>query len=160
MSLLPNASPNHEVSRVRFFPSTIALRYGTFNDIYKRRWSEILKFRDKSLFTTCEVCFALKAQLGDKSLSMSQKLGSLNLYRDHLHSQYCDRSMVWKLQADSGDGSSEILFISTDGLDQSKFALPREPELRNNAALNLEIEGLNFVWFHLYNKKTLIVVIH
>lgn len=57
--------------------------------------------------------------------------------------------MVWKLQADSADSSSEILFISTDGLDQSKFALPREPELRNNAALNLEIEGLSFVRFHL-----------
>ena len=116
-------------------------RYGTFNDVYKRRWKEILQFRQKSHFTTCDVCAVLKAQLADRGLSMEQKLGSLQLYRSHLHDQFADRSILWKLQAEAADPSSGIIFISTDGLDQSKFALPREPGLRANAALIL---GLNY----------------
>ena len=68
---------------------------------------------------------------------MEQKLGSLQLYRSHLHDQFADRSLLWKLQAEAADHSSGIIFISTDGLDQSKFALPREPGLRANAALIL-----------------------
>lgn len=120
-----------------FLGGLVVLRYGTFNDVYKRRWSDVLRFRQRNLFTTCEVCFALKGQLNDKSLSMEQKLGSLKLYRSHLHAQFCDRTIIWRLQSESADPSTDILVISTDGLDQSKFALPREPELRNNAALTL-----------------------
>ena len=124
------------------FSCCLSLRYGTFLDVYKRRWSEILRFRDRSLFTSCEVCTALKGQLNDKALSMEQKLGALKLYRSHLHSQYSDRTVIWQLQSESADPTNEILLISTDGLDQSKFALPREPELRNNAALNLQLKSL------------------
>ena len=69
-------------------------RYGTFNDVYKRRWKEILQFRQKSHFTTCDVCAVLKAQLADRGLSMEQKLGSLQLYRSHLHDQFADRSIL------------------------------------------------------------------
>ncbi len=112
------------------------LRYGTFMDVYKRRWEEIHRFRTRNLFTTCEVCFAQKQQLGDKAVSMESKLQSLKLYREHLHSQYCDRTVIWRLQSESAEPNSKVLLISTDGLDQSKFALPREPELRNNAGLS------------------------
>ena len=82
---------------------------------------------------------------------MEQKLGALKLYRNHLHSQYSDRTVIWQLQSESADPTNEILLISTDGLDQSKFALPREPELRNNAALNLQLKSLNFVFHFLKN---------
>jgi hypothetical protein len=113
------------------------LRYGTFLDVYRRNWSDILHFRSRNLFTTCEVCFALKQALQQKDSSLDARLTALKQYRAHLHSQYCDRSVIWKLQAESAEPNSGVLLISTDGLDQSKFALPREPELRNNAALNL-----------------------
>lgn len=68
---------------------------------------------------------------------MEQKLGSLHIYRGHLHDQYADRCALWKLQAEAAEPSSQILFISTDGLDQAKFALPREPGLPANAHLRL-----------------------
>lgn len=113
------------------------LRYGTFLDVYRRNWSDILHFQSRNLFTTCEVCFALKQALQQKDSSLDARLTALKQYRAHLHSQYCDRSVIWKLQAESAEPNSGVLLISTDGLDQSKFALPREPELRNNAALNL-----------------------
>lgn len=90
-----------------------------------------------SVFSSCEVCTALKGQLNNKSFSLEQKLGSLKLYRAHLHQQYSDRCCMWTLQSQSQDGCSDVLFISTDGLDQAKFALPREPGLRANASLIL-----------------------
>ena len=73
-------------------------RYNTFNLVYKTRWSDILRFRSKSLFTACEVCTALKQQLATRTFTLDQRLGSLKLYRDHLHSQYCDRTAMWTLQ--------------------------------------------------------------
>lgn len=136
------------------------MRYSTFNLVYKERWSDILRFRSRSLFTTCEVCCAFKTQLQDRSLSFEQKLGCLQGYRQHLHSQYCDRTVIWTLQSEGSDPHSDILMICTDGLDQAKFSLPRDPQLRANAGLNLRsISGYPFIlyppkvffcifWFH------------
>ena len=122
-------------------------RYSTFNDVFKRRWSDVLHFRSRSLFTTCEVCSALKEELSDKSRGVEDKLQSLQQYRFHLHSQYADRSALWQLQSQSSEPDSEVLFISTDGLDQAKFALPRYPGLRANASVST---GMNpvFFWVH------------
>lgn len=66
---------------------------------------------------------------------MEGKLRALKVYRQHIHDQFCDRTVLWRLQSESNDPTNTVLFISTDGLDQSKFALPREPELKNNAQL-------------------------
>lgn len=120
-----------------YFVVHLYLRYTTFNYVYKERWRDILHFRDASLFTSCEVCCSFKAQLQDRTLSFEQKLGCLQGYRAHLHDQFCDRTVLWTMQSEASDGNSGILLISTDGLDQAKFALPREPELRCNAALTL-----------------------
>ena len=112
-------------------------RYTTFHHVYKDRWRDILRFRARSLFTTCEVCCAFKTQLQDRSLSFEQKLGCLQGYRSHLHDQYCDRTVIWTLLSEGCDPQSRILMICTDGLDQAKFALPRDPLLRTNAGLTL-----------------------
>lgn len=115
----------------------MSLRYGTFNHVYKERWQDILGFRQQSQFTTCEVCFSYKQQLSDRGLTFEQKLGSLQGYRSHLHSQYCDRTVIWTLQQEAADPNSGVLLLRTDGLDQSKFRLPRHPELRANSRLPL-----------------------
>lgn len=112
--------------------------------MYKRRWSDILRFRSRNLFTTCEVCFALKQALNDKNNSLESKLVVLKQYRAHLHSQYCDRTIIWRLQSESAEPQTPILLIGTDGMDQSKFAIPREPELKNNAALSLGLINMQF----------------
>lgn len=118
-------------------PIEIAQVYSTFKRVYERRWRDILRFRDRTLFTQCEVCQVRKQDLGDKSLSFDQKLGALQQYRQHLHDQFCNRTVCWRLQAESADPSTDILAVSTDGLDQAKFALPRDPNLRRSAALIL-----------------------
>ena len=113
------------------------MRYTTFHHVYKQRWRDILRFRARSLFTTCEVCCAFKAQLQDRSLSFEQKLGCLQGYRAHLHDQYCDRTVIWTLQSEGCDPQAQILMLCTDGLDQAKFQLPRDPQLCTNAGLIL-----------------------
>ena len=68
----------HPISYFLFPGNTCAcLRYGTFLDVYKRRWSDILGFRSRSLFTSCEVCFALKQALGDKNNTLEGKTGGV-----------------------------------------------------------------------------------
>lgn len=122
-----------------------SIRYTTFNGVYKRRWKDILQFRQKSLFSQCEVCWTLKSQLNSKTLSLDQKLGCLHQYREHLHDQFCDRSVIWKLQAESADPNTDFVIISTDGLDQSKFTLPRDPHLKASAALSFELISTFFL---------------
>jgi hypothetical protein len=51
------------------------------------------------------------------------------------------------MQAESADFNSSILVIATDGLDQSKFALPREPEMRINSGLTFRSNGMIFQMF-------------
>ena len=111
--------------RLSFLGELAVVRYGTFNDVYKRRWSDILKFRQRNLFTTCEVCFALKGQLNDKSLSMEQKLGSLKLYRAHLHEQFCDRTIIWRLQSESSDPTTDILVIFSRWIRSIQICPPK-----------------------------------
>ena len=77
----------------------------------------------------------LKQQLGDKALGVDAKLEVLHQYRFHLHSQYKDRCCLWQLQSQGQEPICEVLYISTDGLDQAKFALPRHPQLKASAAV-------------------------
>ena len=117
--------------------SSLCLRYTTFNHVYNLRWKDILRFRDRSLFSHCEICKNLKDDLSNKRLTFDQKLGALQLYRSHLHDQFCDRTICWRLQSESADTSTDLVAIATDGLDQAKFALPRDPNLRSSAHLFL-----------------------
>ena len=93
----------------------------------------------RSLFTSCEVCTVLKQQLNDKTYGVEAKLEILKQYRQHLHSQYSDRTCLWMLQSQSCEPNCEVVYIATDGLDQAKFSLPRHPDLRASAAVYFEV---------------------
>ncbi|CAE6916147.1 unnamed protein product [Symbiodinium sp. CCMP2456] len=69
-------------------------------------------------------------------MSIELKLQSLAGYRDHLASQFKDRMANWTLQELSRDHLADILCIQLDGMDQGKYALPRDPELRTSAAMS------------------------
>ena len=68
---------------------------------------------------------------------MEEKLADVKAYRDHLRSQYVDRSIQWSLNELSQDHTSGTLVILVDGLDQAKFRLPRHPGLRPVSSMNL-----------------------
>ncbi|CAE6950458.1 unnamed protein product [Symbiodinium sp. CCMP2592] len=112
--------------------------YKTFCHIYSARWKPILAFRDKS-FTQCAVCYAYQQTLKDKTADMSTKLAAVSGLRSHLHDQYCDRAVAWQLQESAMDPLSGLMVVCTDGCDQSKFMMPRDPEFRISAALSGEM---------------------
>ena len=85
-------------------------------------------------FTQCEICFQLKKSISDAK-SMEQRLGALVEYRSHLASQYADRALNWSLQECGGDEMADLIICQIDGMDQSKFRLPRDPQLRSTASL-------------------------
>ncbi|CAJ1450988.1 unnamed protein product, partial [Effrenium voratum] len=112
-----------------------SVSYSTFIRCYNESWKDVLRFREKSMFTQCEVCQTLKAQL-HSSIGLELKLGALKAHRTHLEDTFKDRSQLWQLQSLSEDGhSSSVLTIVLDGMDQSKFAVPRDPALRAAASL-------------------------
>ena len=67
----------------------------------------------------------------DKDTPMDIRLGALRLYRKHLLEQYADRCGFWSLKDISGEGFSRVVVCMTDGADQAKYCLPRDPGLRS-----------------------------
>ena len=67
--------------------------------------------------------------------SMEERLGALMQYRSHLASQYADRALNWSLQECGQDELADLIICQTDGMDQSKFRLPRDPQLRMTSSL-------------------------
>ena len=86
-------------------------------------------------FSRCEVCWQLSRQLNDRTVSLEIKLGAVQKYRDHLHSQYVDRSIQRSLNELSRDTGSGVLVVLVDGLDQAKFRIPKHPGLRAVSSL-------------------------
>ena len=63
----------------------------------------------------------------------------MRTYREHLHSQYCDRSVQWALESSSREPSSGIVVLLLDGMDQAKFRLPKHPGLRAVSSMQLAV---------------------
>lgn len=147
------------------FEDAFSLRYPTFTRVYKSRWADILKFRQRSMlldfsfslgmtkyivrgqpvischpvtnsvrFTECKPCWHFKDGIAN-ALTMEEKLGMLLEYRQHLASQYADRSICWMLQQLPVDPMSDCVVMQIDGMDQGKFRFPRDPKLRASASL-------------------------
>ena len=63
-------------------------------------------------------------------VSMDERLGALKLYRRHLVEQYSDRCAFWSLKDISGEVMSRTVCMCTDGADQAKYMVPRDPGLQ------------------------------
>ncbi|CAK9080034.1 Uncharacterized protein SCF082_LOCUS38173, partial [Durusdinium trenchii] len=126
----------HYVATRQMFGAA-AVSYGTFLKVYKERWQSILKFREKNLFSACELCWHFKNDIAN-SKTLEERLGQLVKYRQHLAHQYQDRAICWALQELVLDDQSDLVCIQVDGLDQSKFSLPRDPKLRATSSVPTE----------------------
>lgn len=85
--------------------------FSTFCRVFCARWADVLKYRDRSIFARCEVCFQLTQQINDRNVSLEGKLGTTKDYCSHLHAQYVDRSVAWSLQELSKDHHSDTLCL-------------------------------------------------
>ena len=87
-----------------------------------------------SRFSACELCWHFKNDIAN-SKTLEERLGQLVKYRQHLAHQYQDRAICWALQELVLDDQSDLVCIQVDGLDQSKFSLPRDPKLRATSSV-------------------------
>ena len=92
--------------------------------------SSVLLFR----FTVCDICEQFKAQLHDPATPLAEKLGCVKSYRNHLRSQYTDRSLLWQLCDLSYAREGDLMCIWIDGMEQSKFQVPRSRGLKTASA--------------------------
>ncbi|CAK9027153.1 Uncharacterized protein SCF082_LOCUS17791 [Durusdinium trenchii] len=140
----------HNTSTRSLF-GAVAVSYSTFLRVYQSRWKDVLKFRARSMFSQCELCYNFKQDLSSTSLSMEARLGTLTKYRRHLADQYSDRCILWSLQEAACDPQSDLVIMCTDGMDQGKFRLPRYPGHRASSAVasanrpKVKLHGL-WVW--------------
>ena len=88
-------------------------------------------------FTVCDICEQLKSQLHDPEVPLPQKLGCASAYRDHLHSQYLDRSLAWQICDLSTAREGDVMVCWLDAMEQAKFQVPRCKGLRTASATSV-----------------------
>lgn len=98
----------------------------------------MLSFCHRTQHAVCATCFEFKAKIRHaKSLKMQVKW-QLE-YMSHLQDQYADRQIYWALR-DRAIGSGDLITIIHDGMDKSKFRMPRWSGSRMNSARSLSAE--------------------
>ena len=99
-----------------------------FRKVWATQWCKALRFRKASTHTLCATCHKLRS-LVRYSRSMNEHMAASALFLDHMRSQWLDREVYWRCRARART-ERDVLTIITDGMDRSKFALPRWSEGR------------------------------
>jgi hypothetical protein len=94
----------------------------TFRRVWKD-WSHCLEFRKSSTHTMCKSCHKLKHQIRS-AVDFSDHVLATEKYLAHLQAQWADRQAYWALRA-RARSERDVLHMICDGMDRSKFALPR-----------------------------------
>ena len=121
-----DATPAAEVSEV--FEASEASEgavatFSTFAARWAELWRHVLKIRKSSQHHECNICFKYRQQLRAHGC-LDEKLEIATSWRHHLHWQYMDRCVYWSMRWASRC-KRDVLTIVIDGLDKSKFALPK-----------------------------------
>ena len=90
-----------------------------------------MAFRQRSQHHQCGTCMRHRALIRALGGHSAARAAQQKLYHTHLRHQYCDRLVYWKLRADSRDSMVPVVTMVTDGMDQSKFCLPRHEAMRS-----------------------------
>lgn len=94
-----------------------------FRTFHESGWAHVLRFRAKSQHSMCTTCHKLKARIRAARGIQEHASASDQLYR-HLSGQFADRKVYWELKSRSRH-ERDLLTIICDGMDKSKFSLPR-----------------------------------
>ena len=97
-----------------------------FFSTFKRSWSHVLKFRGKSQHAKCDDCHHLRKMLRDAD-SEAGKRAARSTFQEHIQAVMRDRRVDARLasQGPAGYGTPRLLHMRVDGMDQSKYAVPR-----------------------------------
>lgn len=111
--------------------------FSTFWRTWYQDFGTILQFRATSSHTMCGTCVRHKCLIKSMSGHLKARQKQVELYGDHLRSQYNDRLVYWDLRAQSRLKSGLDLLIIIDGMDQAKFQYPRSDLFRSK-----DLQGL------------------
>ncbi|CAK9050336.1 unnamed protein product [Durusdinium trenchii] len=98
------------------------MSYSHFTRRYNHRWANILRFAHPTNFPACDDCTAYKTAFEDSTDALD-KFTISKQYKSHLDAVGEDRKFENWLQ-DSKPGDATLL-IHADGMDQSKWVVPR-----------------------------------
>lgn len=85
-----------------------------------------LQFRDRGQHAQCSTCVRHRAMIKGLGNHLAARREQLRLFHLHLRSQYLDRMLYWEARGISRQRGHSVTIIC-DGMDQSKFELPRHP---------------------------------
>jgi hypothetical protein len=94
-----------------------------FYQVWNRDWKHVLLFRKVSTHTTCSICHKLKSQIRCAK-GLQAHLAHCDRLLQHMARQWADRHCYRKLR-DQARREKNLLVAICDGMDRSKFALPR-----------------------------------
>ena len=94
-----------------------------FYSVWNRDWKHVLVFRKTSTHTTCSLCHKLKSEIRCAK-NLQAHLDYCDRLLRHMARQWADRHSYWRLR-DQARREKNVLVAICDGMDRSKFALPR-----------------------------------
>jgi len=103
--------------------SAATASFMTFAARWAEVWRHVLQIRKSSQHNECNICFQYRQQLRSHGC-LDDKLEIATKWRHHLHWQYMDRCVYWSMRWASR-AKRDLLCVVIDGLDKSKFALPK-----------------------------------
>lgn len=109
----------HQVSHGQPVASTSTF----FKALKESGWKRVLRFRPQSTHSECHHCHRLKKAMKDAKTMREHCEAADDLLR-HLAGQWADRSVYWQSRA-RAKTSRDVLTMIGDGMDKSKYLLPR-----------------------------------
>lgn len=89
----------------------------------------MLRFRQASQHATCSVCVRHRVMVKALGSHMRARTEQIRLFHEHLRAQYMDRCLYYQRKSWSRMKGSAVCVIA-DGMDQTKFSLPRSAVLQ------------------------------
>lgn len=86
-------------------------------------WKQKLKFSPPSAHSKCSICQQLRSRI-QSATSIQEHASCCDRLLRHLAGQFCDRSMYHQCRQ-RAKSTGDILCAIQDGMDRSKYALPR-----------------------------------
>lgn len=111
--------------------------FSTFWRVWHQEFP-FLRFRSSSSHGQCGTCLRHKLIIRGLAGHLNARQQQINLYVEHLRSQYNDRLCYWQLRGSSRLRSPFDVLLIIDGMDQAKFAYPR-----SNVFASKELQGLS-----------------
>lgn len=87
-------------------------------------WHEKIKFRGRSQHAQCAICHKLKTQI-KKAQDLSLHAKYCDDYMRHLSGVFADRGCYDQMKSRASAPNPDIILVTIDSMDKSKFALPR-----------------------------------